>query len=268
MGLLGGAGAHDAALALRRRPALDARDDRPRRGRLALRAQRLHPGADGCREHALPPLRHAASDRAQVARGRDVAGVPSDRRDAPDGAGARGARAARVAVRAFHDDRAARRSGHAACRALGGRGTGCGGDRRAHRFARGVGGVRVRPRRRPDRCRLADRGPGPRGELRRRRALHRAVARLLERRRPPAGGGRLSADRGLRRRRREPRPGAAAARTGGRGARGARGVRLPAGDGRGRRRDDGASRACRTSPDGSAAGGRRGRRPRGPARGR
>ena len=75
-------------------------------------------------------------------------------------------------------------------------------DRRRRRPRR----LRGRPRPRAHRRRLADRVPGPRGQQRRRGALHGAVADL---RRPTTGaprGRRLSAGRGLRRRRRQPRP--------------------------------------------------------------
>ena len=56
-------------------------------------------------------------------------------------------------------------------------------DRRAHRRSRRRRRLRGRPGPRADRGGLADRVPGPRREHRRRRALHRAVAR-------PQDGGR------------------------------------------------------------------------------
>ena len=161
----------------------DARDDRPHRGRRALRRPRLHADALGARLRRLPPLRHAVPGRRRrraSARRRRPAARSSPRACTAPELEMRAFRAlqfAQFTTTGVLEDRRdpARRARHRP-RPRRGR------DRRADRRPRRPRGLRGRPRPRPHRGRVADGVPGPRGEHRRRGALHGAVARLRERR--------------------------------------------------------------------------------------
>ena len=67
VGVLRLAGAHDAAVALRRAAAVDTRDDRAHRGRRPVRRSRLYADAIGARLRAFSPLRNAVPDHTEGA---------------------------------------------------------------------------------------------------------------------------------------------------------------------------------------------------------
>ncbi len=129
--------------------------------------------------------------------------LPRDRRGATPVAGPGVGRVPRAAARLLHHDAAARRGRVDRAGAARRRRDRRGGRDRGDRHARGGGGLPARPRRGPQRARLADPAPGQARDERRPGSLHGAVTGVRARR-PTARGGRLADGRGLRRDRREP----------------------------------------------------------------